>query len=172
MSNFGVHIVNESRIILFAIDEGKSVHHLHQCTISVITCCASSLQSSDRYAHLLVSTLQSKYSYTLVGFLHVGNKCCQAQLGNLCRIFVLKVCDKVHQKTGLLVELVGGVNLVVLDVLCENLCSLCHVCDRHSKECFNGFLVASIECVTVVVCLGDVIGQKTLLRNFQNFVLC
>ena len=67
---------------------------------------------------------------------------------------------------------VGGINLVVLDVLCENLCSLCHVCDRHSKECFNGFLVASIECVTVVVCLGDVIGQKTLLRNFQNFVLC
>ncbi len=42
MSNFCVHIVNESRIILFTKDEGKGVYHFYQSTVSVITCCTSS----------------------------------------------------------------------------------------------------------------------------------
>ena len=81
----------------------------------------------------------------------------------MCGILVFKVCNEINQKTSLLIELASGVNLVVLDVLCENLCCLCHVSDRHSKESFNGFLVASIESVTVDVSLGNIISQETFL---------
>ena len=81
----------------------------------------------------------------------------------MCSVLIFKVCDKVHQKTGFLVKLVGGINLVVLDVLGKNLCSLCHVCNRHSEEAFNCFLVAGIKCITVAVCLGYLISQETFL---------
>ena len=37
VGNFRIHIVNESRIILFTKDEGKGIYHLHQCTIGFIT---------------------------------------------------------------------------------------------------------------------------------------
>ena len=50
MGNLGICIINEGGVILFAINEGKGIYQLHQCTIGIITCCASCLQCTNSYA--------------------------------------------------------------------------------------------------------------------------
>ena len=78
MGNLGICIINEGGVILFAINEGKGIYHLHQCTIGIITCCASCFQSSNCHTHFLIGTLQGKHSYSFVSFFQICNKFCQA----------------------------------------------------------------------------------------------
>ena len=98
MGNLGICIINEGGVILFAINEGKGIYHLHQCTIGIITCCASCLQCTNSYTYFLIGALQGKSSYTLVCFLQVGNECCQTQLCYLCSVLIFKVGNEVDQK--------------------------------------------------------------------------
>lgn len=117
VGDFRIYVVDKRGVVLLTKDKSEGIHHLHQSTISIIAGCAGSLQCSYGYAHFLVGALQGEGSYSLVGFLQVGYECRQAQRVDLCRKLAFEVCDEVDQKTRLLVELPGGVDLVVLDVL-------------------------------------------------------
>ena len=140
VGNFRIHIINEGGVILFAINECKGVYHLYQSTVSIITWSASCFQSSTvTPIFSLVRCKVSILTRSLASFRFITNAV-KPNFATCAEYLSSRSVMKLTKRPVSLSELASGVNLVVLDVLCENLCSLCHVSDRHSKECSTAFL--------------------------------
>ena len=71
-----------------------------------------------------------------------------------------------------LIKLHLWVDGIVLDVLHQYLCCLCHVLHRQIAEVINSLFVTAVKSVTLSIGCSDVICQHTFLRDFQSLSSC
>ena len=69
-----------------------------------------------------------------------------------------------------LIKLHLWVDGIVLDVLHQYLCCLCHVLHRQILEAINSLFITAVKSVTLSIGCSAVIGQHTFLRDFQVLI--
>ena len=171
MCHLGVGVVDEGGIILLALDERQGVDPFHQRTVGLIGRPASLLQRADGLQHPLLRALCGEGAHLLVGTLQRGDERGEREGADLCGILPFEVGDEVDEQPRLLVELVGRGDAVVDDVLVEDPGSRRHRFVGEVEEALHRLLVAVVEGVAQPVRLHDVVGQQTLLREFQRVIL-
>lgn len=150
--------------------EGEGVHHADELMVSGIAGGAGGLHRADDDGDALVRAAGGEVDDTLVGGTELGDEDGEAERGDLRGVLAFEVADEIDEQARLLVQLCGGVDVVILDVLPQFAVGLRHRLSGEVLEAADGFAVGTVKRIAQVVRHHDVVRQEAFLRGFQCLV--